>query len=210
MRLLPYHRLGWPFLAFAAALMLSVGCTAKASFSGTELTPAQTAATFTLRDQFGQPMPLSSFKGKVVILTFIYTSCPDVCPLTTQTLGMAYDALGADVAKTAFVAITVDPERDTVEQVYRYSEQKAMLHKWVFLTGSRQELEPVWRDYYVDAEKETSPEASVQVTAGGYLVGHSTPIYLIDRDGKLRVVSTTPPLVPQPLVHDIRLLLNEK
>ena len=187
--------------------MLSVGCMAKASFSGTELTPAQTAAPFTLRDQFGQPVSLSNLKGKVVILAFIYTNCPDVCPLTTQTLGMAYDALGADATKTAFVAITVDPERDTVEQVYRYSEQMGMLHKWAFLTGTRQEMEAVWRNYHVATEKETSHEASAQSAATEYLVGHSAPVYLIDHDGKLRVVSATPPLVPQPLVHDIRLLL---
>ncbi|MDO8750112.1 MAG: SCO family protein [Dehalococcoidia bacterium] len=154
-------------------------------------------------------MSLSSFKGKVVGLTFIYTSCPDACPLTTQTLGMAYDALEADVTKTAFLAITVDPERDTVEQVYRYSEQMGMLHKWAFLTGTRQELEAVWRNYHVAAEKETSHEASAQSVATEYLVGHSAPVYLIDREGKLRVVSATPPLVPQPLVHDIRLLLKE-
>ena len=208
-RLLAHDRGSWPVLGLAAVLMLSLGCSASASFSGTVLNPPQTATSFTLQDQFGQQVSLASLKGKVVVMAFIYTNCPDVCPLTTQTLGMAYDALGDDVKSTFFVAITVDPERDTVEQVYRYSEQKGMLHKWSFLTGSRQELEPVWRAYYVDAEKEISPDAGVQTVPGEYVVGHSTPIYLIDRNGKLRVVSTTPPLVPQPLVHDIRLLLKQ-
>ncbi len=209
MRLFHHRWWGWPFLALAAALVVSLGCSAEASFSGTELTPAQTAASFALRDQFGQTVSLSSFNGKVVVLTFLYTSCPDICPLTTRTLGMAYDALGDDANETAFVAITVDPERDSVEQVYRYSEQQAMLHKWAFLTGSREELEPVWRGYYVAAERETSEHASAQISPGGYLVGHSAPVYLVDRGGKLRVLTDTPPLVPEPLVHDIRLLLKE-
>ncbi|MSQ21703.1 MAG: SCO family protein [Dehalococcoidia bacterium] len=209
MRLVSQRLRWWPILALASGLMFSSGCAAKASFIGTELTPAQVAAPFTLRDQFGQDLELSSLKGKVVVMAFLYTNCPDICPLTTRTLGKAYDALGEDVRETAFVAITVDPERDTVEQVYRYSEQMAMLHKWAFLTGSRQEMEPVWRDYYVAAEKESSHDASAQGAATGYLVGHSAPVYLIDRDGKLRVAFASLPLVPQPLVNDIRLLLNE-
>jgi protein SCO1/2 len=200
---------GWPFLALLAVLWLFLGCATEVSFSGTELTPAQTSTSFALQDQFGQTVSTSSLRGKVVVLTFLYTSCPDICPLTTQTLGMAYNALGDDVKETAFVAITVDPERDTVEQVYRYSEQRAMLQKWAFLTGSREELEAVWRGYYVAAERETSKDSGAQISLEGYLVGHSPPVYLIDRGGKLRVVSTTPPLVPQPLVHDIRLLLKE-
>ena len=68
----------------------------------------------------------------------------------------------------------------------------------------------MWRGYYVAAERETSEDAGAQISPGGYLVGHSTPVYLIDRDGKLRVVNAVPPLVPQPLVHDIRLLLDQK
>ncbi len=208
-RLLSQCRRWWPFLALAVGLMLSLGCAAKASFTGTELTPAQTAAPFTLRDQLGKPVSLASLKGKVVVLAFLYTNCPDVCPLTTRTLGKAYDALGEDVAQTSFVAITVDPERDSVEQVYRYSEDMGMLRKWSFLTGSRQELEPVWRAYYVAADQEIPHEVSGQSFPRDYLVGHSAPVYLIDRGGMLRVVFANPPLVPQPLVHDIRLLLKE-
>lgn len=204
------HRQAWWAGIVGATLLLSLGCTARADFNGTELNPATPAALFTLQDQFGQLVSLSNLKGKVVVLAFIYTNCTDVCPLTTQTLGMAYDALGDDVKNTAFMAVTVDPERDTVQQAYSYSEQKGMLRKWSFLTGSRQELEPVWRDYYVDAEKETSQETSVPGPTGGYLVSHSAPVYLIDRDGVLRIVTTTPPLVAQPLVHDIQLLLKEK
>ncbi len=203
-------------------LVLLTGCGTEVSFQGTELSPPQTASPFQLRDQFNQPLALEELKGSVVVLTFLYTRCPDVCPLMAETLRKAYDSLGDEASETAFVAITVDPARDTTEEARRYSEEKGMLDRWSYLTGTEEELEPVWRAYYVAAEPETitggaldtlSSETEAQavaneIGAGGYLVGHSTPVYLIDRSGMLRVLHTDLTLDPQPLVHDIRLLLK--
>ena len=210
----------WAFSFAVAALLLAVGCTSKASFHGTELASANPATLFTLRDQFDRRVALSDLTGRVVVLTFLYTNCPDVCPLTTDALRKAYDSLGRDAQQTAFVAISVDPARDSVEQVYRYSEQRDMLHKWAFLTGTEEELAPLWQAYYIAAEpaiartsgapseEHTHADNVAEDSVAGYLVDHSAPVYLIDREGRMRVVFTGLTLDPQPLVDDIRLLLG--
>ncbi len=219
---LPIRRLGSGLPIAALILVLLIGCSAEMSFQGTELSPPQTASPFQINDQFNQPLALDDLKGSVVVLTFLYTRCPDVCPLMAETLRKAYDSLGDEASETAFVAISVDPARDTTEEVRRFSEEKGMVDRWSFLTGTEEELKPVWRAYYVAAEPETntggaldtlSGETEAQavaedIGAGGYLIGHSTPVYLIDRSGMLRVLHTNLTLDPQPLVHDIRLILK--
>ena len=216
------------FLGFVAALaLLATACTSNDPFEGTELTSRDPAPDFRLTDQFGRPVALDEIPGEVVALTFLYTNCPDTCPLTTQTLRQAYDALGDDAARVGFVAISVDPARDTPERTHAYSEEWDMLDKWTFLTGSEEELEPVWRSYYVAAQrqapesgggapghtgqepaKETLTEEEGLSNTAAYLVSHSAPVYLIDRDRKLRVVFTSLTLDPGPLVRDVRRLLE--
>jgi len=85
-------------VAIALAL-LATACTSNDSFEGTELTSRDPAPGFRLTDQFGRPVALDEISGEVVALTFLYTNCPDTCPLTTQTLRQAYDALGDDAAR---------------------------------------------------------------------------------------------------------------
>ena len=216
------------FLGFVAALaLLATACTSNDSFEGTELTSKESAPDFRLTDQFGRPVALNEIPGEVVALTFLYTNCPDTCPLTTQTLRQAYEALGDDAARVGFVAISVDPARDTPERTHAYSEQWDMLDKWRYLTGIEVDLEPVWRSYYVAAQRqgpqsggsaleqigqelavETLLEEEGLSNTAAYLVGHSAPVYLIDRDRKLRIVFTSLTLDPGPLVRDVRRLLK--
>src|SRR5258708_5169350 len=85
--------------------------------TGAIVTPPFAAPDFKLQDQFDQPVALSSFHGKVVVLTFLYTNCPDACPLITAKIHQAYDQLGKDTDKLAIVAVTVDPRHDTIAQV---------------------------------------------------------------------------------------------
>ena len=122
------------------------------------------------------------------------------------------------------MAVSVDPERDTVEAAYDYLDKWGMADRWYFLVGDRASLTPVWEAYYVspviyDAESEgPDGESAVndrggsidrlrQEIASSYRVIHSAPVYLIDREGRMRVVFTLP-FDPQDLVHDLRLLLN--
>jgi cytochrome oxidase Cu insertion factor (SCO1/SenC/PrrC family) len=210
------------FLVFFAA---PLACSTENIIRGTELTSSNNAPGFHLHDQFGRPARLADYAGKVVALTFLYTRCTDVCPIITSQLRQVHDMLGAQVDEVAFVAISVDPERDTVETTHAYSQNWGMLNRWVFLTGGREDLEPVWKSYFVDPfvsqqREEEHPVPTPVVGAGpggveafhldaaaGYLVDHSAPVYLIDGEGRMRIVFT-PPLKPDSIVNDIRVLLR--
>ena len=219
-------------LTSLGAILLAIvltGCSSSpVEFLGTELTSASPATPFELTDQFGQTARLSDYEGKVVLLTFLYTNCPDICPVVTSQLRDAHEMLGSVADEVVFVAISVDPERDSVEAARAFSESWEMTDNWVFLVGDEEELSPIWKAYYLDPainaqsreDADTHAEdVRIQSTRRGgvsalrqdiesrYLVIHSTPVYLIDRKGIMRVVST-PPLDIESLIHDIKLLVN--
>ena len=192
---------------------------------GTELTAREPATGFTLIDQFGEETSLRDKRGNVVALTFLYTNCPDICPLTAHSLGKAHESLGEDAARVSIIAISVDPTRDTPQQVRAYSQQRNMLDKWSFLTGSEEELSVLWEAYYLAVERTDYSGGAIEslgadlaresIVSGeglsekaAYLVIHSAPVYLIDQEGRMRSVITDLTLDPEPLVHDIRLLLK--
>ena len=221
----------WSGVALAVLLAAGAACSGSNDFHGTALSPADAAPPFDLLDHFGEPIALSDLAGKVVVLTFLYTSCPDVCPITTESLRRTHELLGNDTGEVEFVAITVDPQRDSVERAYQYSEEKDMLGRWHFLVGDEERLVPIWQAYWLDPVPELSAggnaaddhgheegELGTKLDAGsgpspgeadnGYLVSHVAPVFLIDRDGRRRVVFTNLSLDPQPLLHDIRLLIK--
>ena len=191
---------------------------------GTVLDSTDPAPGFELQDQHGQRVALSDYRGKVVVLTFLYTHCPDICPIVTSHLKTAYELLGDDADETAFVAVSVDPQRDTVERAYEYSDDWGMVDKWAFLVGDRERLEPIWSAYYIDPTSVQTGEDSAepaqlprprpgsvgalhQDIALKYNAIHSAPVYLIDREGVMRVLFTLP-TDPEEVVHDIRVLLD--
>ena len=222
-------------LTSLGAILLAIvltGCSSSpVEFLGTELTSASPATPFELTDQFGQTARLSDYEGKVVLLTFLYTNCPDICPVVTSQLRDAHEMLGSVADEVVFVAISVDPERDSVEAARAFSESWEMTDNWVFLVGDEEELSPIWKAYYLDpainsqsreaadGDHAHTEDADTQTThhdetsglgqdiESRYLVIHSTPVYLIDREGIMRVVST-PPLDIESLIHDIKLLVN--
>ena len=215
------------FWVVAAACVLAAAttaCSTTETLLGTVLSSQEPATPFELRDQFGQPVALADYSGRVVVLTFLYTYCPDICPVATSRLQEAHRMLGDDTDQVAFVAISVDPGRDTVERAYDYSQDWDMLNKWAFLTGDEPELSRIWEAYYIDpdidhggesksgtAHIDESKQGAVgslqQPVSAGYEITHSAPVYVIDRRGRMRVLFT-PPLDPNELVHDIRLLLD--
>ena len=203
-----------------------IACSSPETFRGTELTAREPATSFTLTNQFSRSVSLDDYRGKVVLLTFLYTSCPDICPLTTSNIREAYELLESDAEELAMVAISVDPERDTVEEALAFSRRWQMTKRWDFLTGRRAELERIWRAYYIDPSVDSSSASPATSTATGqtgrtagvatlrqdslglpapsagsgqalssskgYLVSHSSPVYLVDRAGLMRVVHTLP------------------
>ena len=192
-------------IARAATLLtvlILVGCGGqKPKFRGTELNPPRTAPDFVLTDQYGQPFRLSDQQGKVVLLFFGYTHCPDVCPTTLARWKQIYDALGEDADRVRFVFITVDPERDTPE---RLQQHLAVFNpKFIGLTGSPDQLAPIYQAYYVYQEKVQESQS-----AAGYLMSHTSATFLIDPEGRWRLNYGfgTP---PEDIVHDIQVLLGK-
>ena len=192
-------RFGWT-IALAAVLALA-GLAVAASpptLKAGEFTPPRAAPDFELEGSDGEPLALSRFRGRVVLLGFGYTSCIDVCPVTLATLAAAQRALGERARDVQVVYVTVDPERDDAA---RLKEYLARFHPgFVGGTGTAAALEAVRREYGIAAKKLAQP-------AGGYLYGHSSFVYLIDREGLLRA------LMPYgrpaaDFVHDVEVLLS--
>ena len=232
--------LALPIVALVCAMSLVAACGGGASatgFSGTALSDGGPAPDFVLTDQFGDSVSLADMRGRAVALSFLFTGCPDVCPVVTTQLKRLYDELGADADSVEFITVSVDPERDDPQAAMRYLERWGVANEWRYLTGARADLEPIWAAYYIspvidDADAAarissrqdaatTTPTAPKPSSGGAidalrseiaerhsYSVLHSAPVYLIDRDGTRRLVFT-PPLDAARMAADIRALLGE-
>jgi len=204
------------FLVLKIVLLGSVllSCSVNESFKGTEFKPPKVAPDFELTDQFGQSVRLSDFRGTVVVLTFLYTNCSNVCPLIVNQIKEIQEILDKD-SVVKFVAVTVDPQNDTVERVYNYSSELGMLHNWSFLVGGAERLEEIWQQYFVHPiEVDTSVRtpnskglSKFKDDILGRKIIHTTPLFLIDAEGLMRTV-VTPAFDTDAVVHDIRLLLS--
>jgi protein SCO1/2 len=122
---------------------------------------------------------LSDQQGKVVLLAFGYTNCPDVCPITLAQFKQIKAGLGSDAESVRFVFITVDPERDTPERLSLFLG--SFDPEFSGLTSSRSSLEPVWQEYGVFQQKQ-APDST-----GNYTVDHTARIYVIDKSGNFRL-----------------------
>ena len=164
-------------------------------FAGGELDPPQPTPDFTLTDQSGQKVSMGDQRGKLVLLTFLYTNCPDVCPLITQNLNEALQMLGATRDDVRVLAVSVDPEGDTPKSVDEYAKAHHLLPEFRYLIGSRDELTKVWRAYDVAA-----------VASDPELVDHTAYTMLVDRSGEGRVIYDSS-VKARDIVHDVDELL---
>ena len=146
-------------------------------FHGTMINPPLPLTDFSLETSNGEKFRLSDQKGKIVLLFFGYTSCPDVCPVTLATFKQVHERLGEKAQRVKFVMITADPERDDPDKVGAYVSQ--FNSEFVGLSGSLSDLCEVWNELGVFVEKEDSGSAS------GYLVSHTSSVYVIDENGAL-------------------------
>lgn len=142
-------------------------------------------------------LKLSTYRGKLVLLVFGFTHCPEVCPTTLATLAQARKTLGLQADSVQVVYVTVDPERDDATRIRKYLA--AFDTSFVGGTGKPQALEAMQKNYGVVAAK-------LATTTGGYGMNHSTSVFFIDRAGRLRSI------MPyghgaKDFVHDLRLLL---
>ena len=185
-------------IALTLAAVLLAGCAAP-TLVGTQITPTA-APDFTLTDGItGRPITLSSQQGKVVVLSFLYTHCPDVCPLTAEEFRQAQQKLTDDERNgTLFVAVSVDPRQDTPEAVQAFARDHGLSKNFVFLIGGAAQLQPVWSAYGIRIE--TDPTTPT--------VGHSDAIYLLDKKGQARVL-THSDITADALAGDLKLLAAE-
>jgi protein SCO1 len=147
---------------------------------GSLIEPPIPAADFTLQDGQSDPFRLSDQRGKLVLIFFGYTACPDFCPAALGEMKQIHQRLGNDAENVRFVFITVDPDRDTPEVLGRYVS--VFNPDFIGLTGNEAELETVWQDYWVYRTINEQSRSAV-----GYLVDHTTRTYLVDKDGNLRL-----------------------
>ena len=185
-----------------ALLFLAVACApaaaGPATLVGTDLGTSP-APDFTLTDGIsGRALRIGDQQGKLIALTFLYTRCPDICPLTAETLRQAQKQLGAsDADQVLFVAVTVDPEHDTPAAVQAFAAAHGLDRNFAYLIGSAAQLRTVWSAY------------GIRVVPDPSTPGHSDAIYLIDRKGRERALVHSD-IGATDLLTDLRLLLKEK
>jgi cytochrome oxidase Cu insertion factor (SCO1/SenC/PrrC family) len=139
----------------------------------------QPAPDIKLTNQFGQPMSLSQFRGRVVIVAFSDSECTTVCPLTTQSMLLAKRLLGKAGNNVALLGVDANPQATSVADVLSYSQAHGMVNQWDFLTGSLAQLRATWAAYHI----------AVQIQSGQ--IDHTPALYVISQQGKLQKVYLT-------------------
>jgi protein SCO1/2 len=177
----------------AARLLLAVyaltlglaGCdrvgvaSSKPAFNGVDITGAEYARSLSLPDQNGQPRTLADFKGKVTVVFFGYTQCPDVCPTTMVELAQVKKALGKDGDRVQGVFVSIDPERDTPEILQAY--MASFDPSFVALRGTPEQAQAAAKEFKVFFAKVPGK------TEGSYTMDHTAGSYLFDATGKVRL-----------------------
>jgi protein SCO1/2 len=162
-------------------------------FAGALSPPDIPPKDFTLSDEDGKRVSLRQYRGQVVVLTFMYSTCQDTCPVTATTIRGALDDLGHDVPT---LAVSVDPANDTRDTAEAFLVKRGLSGgRMHFLLGTRAQLAPIWHAY------------GIQPQGNGF--EHTARVLLIDKDGRQRVAFPVEQLVDRDLAHDIRKLETE-
>ncbi|HEU4325272.1 MAG TPA: SCO family protein [Roseiflexaceae bacterium] len=184
----------------AVGLLLLSACGGSYEFKGGVVNPPQTAPDFTLTDQHGKPFRLSEQQGKLTLVFFGFTTCPDVCPTTLSDIKAAQRELGSDADKVQVVMVTLDPERDTPERLNTYMSR--FDPSYLGLTGSPETLEKVYKDYGVTVIKRDLPESALK-----YTFDHSTFTYVVDQKGAWPLAFVLG-MKPADIASDLRYLIR--
>ena len=167
-----------------------------ANLRGATVSPRVHAPPIDLRDVTGKRITMGRYRGKVVLVTFLYVKCPDVCPLITTNLHATQARLGPRAKDIPIVAISVDPHGDTTKSVTEYLRQHDMTGRMRYLIGNGDELARTWKAWNVGSKRDTAnPE----------LVAHSALVYGIAKSGRITTVYPAN-FKPADIVHDLPLL----
>jgi protein SCO1/2 len=186
------------------ALMVLAGLVAACSqpaapkFQSTDITGANFGKVLALADHTGKPRTLADFQGKVVVVFFGFTQCPDVCPTTLAEMTKVVNELGTDGARVQVLFVSVDPERDTRELLRQYVT--AFHPSFLGMVGDAEATARTAKEFKVYVQKQPAKN-------GGYSVDHSAGTFIIDPQGRLRLF-VQHGAAAQVLLNDIRLLLK--
>ncbi|OGA98925.1 MAG: photosynthetic protein synthase I [Burkholderiales bacterium RIFCSPHIGHO2_12_FULL_69_20] len=192
--------LALPMVLSGCDRMLPGGSSGKPAFKAVDITGAEYARSLSLTDQNGQARTLADYKGKVVVVFFGYTQCPDVCPTTMAELAEVKRSLGADGARVQGLFVTVDPERDTTELLKAYVASFGPDIDG--LRGTPDEIKAAAKEFKVFFNKVPGK------TDTSYTVDHTAGSYVFDAKGKVRLFTRYGTGV-QALADDLKLLLAE-
>jgi protein SCO1/2 len=174
--------------------------TAKTSpFEGAVADPPKPAPPLELKDSTGKPFDIASFRGKAVLVTFLYVHCPDVCPLITGNLHTALKQLGPQASRVQVVAVSTDPKGDTPKAVKKFLAKHQVTGEMRYLVGSKSKLAAVWKNWGIVARPDRSDPEKVE---------HSAPIYGISASGKITTLYPSN-FKPAQIVHDAPVLAKQ-
>ena len=185
------------FLLGLFAMLTPAGAADSVAFKAGAFDPPRQAPELALKSSNGDALNLSPLRGKVIVLGFGFTACTDVCPVTLSVLAHARKKLGAQAADVQVVYVTVDPARDTPEQLKKYLT--AFDPTFIGGTGSAERLAAVRKEYGIAAQKKGN--------GSSYSVAHSSYTYLIDKQGRIRAMMPFGHTADD-YVHDLKLLLQ--
>ncbi len=189
-------------IAGGVALLTTSGAphrTKAPGYDGSAVTPPQPTPALSLRNYNGERVNLDRYRGKAVLVTFLYTHCPDVCPLIASNLRVAQEMMGsAESAKAQVIAVSVDPRGDTPKTVAAFLARHGMSGRMKYLIGSAGELAPVWTAWHVGSAKDLEQPQ---------FVNHTAIVYGIDASGKLTTVYEAS-FAPKEIAHDVPLLAS--
>jgi protein SCO1 len=154
------------------------------------------APEFRLTDHRGVEVGLTDFRGKPIVLAFLYTNCPDVCKLTAAGLRQTLDRLGADAPKVQLIAVSVEPTGDDAASVRRFLGRYEMVDRMVYLNGPAEALPAVWQSYYLYVEPTMKDEP------------HTDALFLLDKIGRQRSLLRSD-FDPDELAAALRILISE-
>jgi protein SCO1/2 len=180
--------------AFAVVAGGCGGGAKQLAFRGSAVDNPSPSPDFSLRDQQGRTVRLSAQRGRVVVIAFLYTRCPDVCPIIAANLNQALRTLGPQARDVRVLAVSVDPKGDTPRAVRRYVREHRLLPQFRYLIGSRRQLARVWKAYGVAINPNKLD-----------LVDHTAYELLVDPKGIGRVIYDSH-VRTSAVVHDIRAL----
>ena len=142
-------------------------------YANNVLSPPRPAMPFNLTNHHGNSVSLEAFGSNPILSTFLYTNCTKTCPITTAKLRLLARMPATSENQLEIVVISVDPERDSIASTHSYSKQWEMENGWHYLTGTREELEPIWEYYWARPTSQVTTEP-----IAGY-ISHSPPLFMI-------------------------------